>query len=77
MPKADARTTSVGELSGLLPSRRLRPEGASLSPDTIGAYADDGALGGGAMQHGYGTLMGSRGAATDQVRHARDLVRHA
>jgi site-specific recombinase XerC len=44
MTKVDAATTSVGELSGLLPSWRLHLEAANLSPRTIRAYTDDGAL---------------------------------
>jgi site-specific recombinase XerC len=44
MTKVDAPTTSVGELSGLLPSWRLHLEAANLSPRTIRAYTDDGAL---------------------------------
>jgi site-specific recombinase XerC len=43
-PKTDARTTSVGELSVLLPSWRLHLEAGNLSPRTIRAYTDDGAL---------------------------------
>ena len=44
MTKAAARTTSLGELSGLLGSWRLSLEAANLSPRTIRAYTDDGAL---------------------------------
>ena len=44
MKKADARTTSLGELSGLLGSWRLSLEAANLSPRTIRAYTDDCAL---------------------------------
>src|SRR5215469_10516509 len=44
MTKADARTTSLGELSGLLPSWRLHLEAANLSRRTIRAYTDDGAI---------------------------------
>jgi site-specific recombinase XerD len=41
----DSRTpTSVGELSVLLPSWRLHLEARNLSPRTIRAYTDDGAL---------------------------------
>src|SRR5579859_7834777 len=43
MTKADARTTSLGELSGLLGSWRLSLEAANLSPRSIRAYTDDGA----------------------------------
>jgi len=34
----------VGELTALLPSRRLHLEASDLSPRTIRAYTDDGAL---------------------------------
>jgi site-specific recombinase XerC len=44
MTKVDAPTTSLGELSGLLASWRLHLEAANLSPRTIRAYTDDGAL---------------------------------
>jgi hypothetical protein len=44
MTKADDRTTSLGELSGLLGSWRLSLEAANLSPRTIRAYTDDGTL---------------------------------
>jgi site-specific recombinase XerD len=44
MAKVDAPTTSLGELSGLLASWRLHLEAADLSPRTIRAYTDDGAL---------------------------------
>jgi site-specific recombinase XerD len=44
MAKSDARIISAGELSALLPSWRLHLEAASLSPRTIRAYTDDGAL---------------------------------
>src|SRR6266536_3530636 len=44
MTNVDAHTTSVGELSGLLPSWRLHLEAANLSPRTIRAYTDDGVL---------------------------------
>jgi hypothetical protein len=44
MTKADARTNSLGELSGSLGSWRLSLEAANLSPRTIRAYTDDGAL---------------------------------
>jgi hypothetical protein len=44
MTKVDAPTTSLGELSGLLPSWRLHLEADNLSPRTIRAYTDDGAL---------------------------------
>jgi site-specific recombinase XerC len=44
MTKVDAPITSLGELSGLLGSWRLHLEAANLSPRTIRAYTDDGAL---------------------------------
>src|SRR5438067_13402171 len=44
MTKADARTTSLGELSGLLGSWRLSLEAANLSPRTVRAYTNDGTL---------------------------------
>src|SRR6266705_2499772 len=44
MSEAQASTTSVGQLTGLLPSWRLHLEAANLSPRTIRAYTDDGAL---------------------------------
>jgi site-specific recombinase XerC len=44
MTKLDARTTGVGEITVLLPSWRLHLEAANLSPRTIRAYTDDGAL---------------------------------
>jgi hypothetical protein len=44
MTKADARTNGLGELSGSLGSWRLSLEAANLSPRTIRAYTDDGAL---------------------------------
>jgi site-specific recombinase XerC len=44
MTNADAAITSVGELSGLLASWRLHLEAANLSPRTIRAYTDDGAM---------------------------------
>jgi site-specific recombinase XerC len=44
MGKAKACPTGVGELSALLPSWRLHLEAAKLSPRTIRAYTDDGAL---------------------------------
>jgi site-specific recombinase XerD len=44
MAKLDARTTGVGEITVLLPSWRLHLEAANLSPRTIRAYTDDGAL---------------------------------
>ena len=44
MTKADAPTTSVGELSVLLPCWRIDLEAANLPPSTIRTYADDGAL---------------------------------
>jgi hypothetical protein len=44
MTKLDARTTSLGEITVLLPSWRLHLEAANLSPRTIRAYTDDGAL---------------------------------
>ena len=44
MAKARARPTGVGELSALLPSWRLHLEAANLSPRTIRAYTDDGAI---------------------------------
>src|ERR1700735_1417585 len=44
MTNVDASTTGVGELSGLLASWRLHLEAANLSPRTIRAYTDDGAL---------------------------------
>jgi site-specific recombinase XerD len=44
MAKTDARTSGVGELSALLPSWRLSLEAANLSPRTVRAYTDDGAL---------------------------------
>ena len=43
MAKADSRT-GVGELTVLLPSWRLHLEASNLSPRTIRAYTDDGAL---------------------------------
>jgi site-specific recombinase XerD len=43
MTKLDARTTSLGEITVLLPSWRLHLEAANLSPRTIRAYTDDGA----------------------------------
>lgn len=42
--KTDARTTSVGEITVLLPSWRLHLEASNLSPRTIRAYTDDVAL---------------------------------
>ena len=39
-----AAPTSLGELSGLLSSWRIHPEAAKLSPRTIRAYTDVGAL---------------------------------
>ena len=44
MTNVNAHATSVGELSGLLPSWRLHLEAANLSPRTIRAYTDDGVL---------------------------------
>jgi site-specific recombinase XerC len=44
MTKLDARSTGLGEITVLLPSWRLHLEAANLSPRTIRAYADDGAL---------------------------------
>jgi site-specific recombinase XerC len=44
MTNVDAPTTGLGELSGLLASWRLHLEAANLSPRTIRAYTDDGAL---------------------------------
>jgi site-specific recombinase XerC len=44
MRKLDARTTSLGEITVLLPSWRLHLEASNLSPRTIRAYTDDGAL---------------------------------
>jgi site-specific recombinase XerC len=44
MTDVDAAATSVGDLSGLLPSWRLHLEAANLSRRTIRAYTDDGAL---------------------------------
>jgi len=41
--EADSRT-GVGELTALLPSWRLHLEASNLSPRTIRAYTDDGAL---------------------------------
>jgi site-specific recombinase XerC len=43
MTKVDARATGVGEIT-VLPSWRLHLEAANLSPRTIRAYTDDGAL---------------------------------
>jgi site-specific recombinase XerC len=43
-PKTDARITSVGEITVLLPSWRLHLKASNLSPRTIRAYTDDGAL---------------------------------
>ena len=43
MTEADSRT-GVGELTVLLPSWRLHLEASNLSPRTIRAYTDDGAL---------------------------------
>jgi site-specific recombinase XerC len=44
MTKLDAGTTDLGEITVLLPSWRLHLEAANLSPRTIRAYTDDGAL---------------------------------
>jgi|SRR5579875_1094081 len=44
MTKLDARSTGLGEITVLLPSWRLHLEAANLSPRTIRAYTDDGAL---------------------------------
>jgi site-specific recombinase XerC len=44
MSEADARATSLGELSGLLGSWRLSFEAANLSPRHDRAYTDDGVL---------------------------------
>lgn len=44
MAKLDARTTGLGEITVLLPSWRLHLEASNLSPRTIRAYTDDGAL---------------------------------
>jgi site-specific recombinase XerC len=44
MTKLDTRTTGLGEITVLLPSWRLHLQAANLSPRTIRAYTDDGAL---------------------------------
>jgi membrane carboxypeptidase/penicillin-binding protein len=44
MTKTDLRSTSVGEITALLPSWRLHLQASNLSPRTIRAYTDDGAL---------------------------------
>src|ERR1039457_3646846 len=42
--ETDAHTTSLGEITVLLPSWRLHLEASNLSPRTIRAYTDDGPL---------------------------------
>jgi site-specific recombinase XerC len=44
MTKLETRTTGLGEITVLLASWRLHLEAANLSPRTIRAYTDDGAL---------------------------------
>jgi hypothetical protein len=44
MAKTDLRSTSVGEITALLPSWRLHLQASNLSPRTIRAYTDDGTL---------------------------------
>lgn len=44
MAKLATRTTGLGEITVLLPSWRLHLEAANLSPRTIRAYTDDGAM---------------------------------
>jgi len=66
MTKANARATSLGELSRLLPSWRLHLEAANLSPRTIRAYTDDGAL--------FAAFLVAKGMPTAVSRIRREHV---
>jgi site-specific recombinase XerD len=54
--ETDAHTTSLGEITVLLPSWRLHLEASNLSPRTIRAYTDDGAL--------FAAFLASKGMPT-------------
>jgi site-specific recombinase XerD len=66
MTNTDAATTSVGELSGLLASWRLHLEAANLSPRTIRAYTDDGAL--------FASFLADKGMPTAAASIRREHV---
>jgi site-specific recombinase XerC len=66
MTNADAAITSVGELSGLLASWRLHLEAANLSPRTIRAYTDDGAM--------FATFLAGKGMPTVAASIRREHV---
>src|ERR1017187_2307053 len=54
--KTAARITNLGEITALLPSWRLHLEASNLSPRTIRAYTDDGAL--------FATFLAGSGMST-------------
>jgi site-specific recombinase XerC len=66
MTNADAPTSSLGELSGLLGSWRLHLEAANLSPRTIRAYTDDGAM--------FAAFLANRGMPTVVGNISREHV---
>lgn len=66
MTKSDARTSSIGEITVLLSSWRLHLEAANLSPRTIRAYTDDGAL--------FARFLAAKGMPTTVANIAREHV---
>ena len=65
MAETDSRT-GVGELTVLLPSWRLHLEASNLSPRTIRAYTDDGAL--------FAAFLAHQGMPTSVASIRRDHV---
>jgi hypothetical protein len=60
--KTAAHITSLGEITALLPSWRLHLEASNLSPRTIRAYTDDGAL--------FATFLAGSGMSTASAASA-------
>jgi site-specific recombinase XerD len=66
MTQLETRTTGPGEITVLLPSWRLQLEAANLSPRTIRAYTDDGAL--------FAAFLAAKGMPTTAASIRREHV---
>ncbi len=66
MTSAETSTTSLGQLTGLLPSWRLHLEASNLSPRTIRAYTDDAAL--------FAAFLAAKGMPTSAASIRREHI---